>query len=128
MAFRVPTFNLLCNIVTIGAGPFPPAPGPPYRLTNQPCALVYGRRVSTMLIELKATPTFTVACMHCLLPALTDVRGIQDTVAPDLLECPAGSGRWYVVTSVDDIGKGYPNEHRTAEMFTVQGSWTAPYP
>lgn len=44
------------------------------------------------------------------LPALTDVQP-QDTV-----ECPAGSGRLYVVLGVEDLHKGFSNEYRVAGL------------
>lgn len=47
-----------------------------------------------------------------LIPALTDVRSRMQVADPDVLEIPSGSGRWYKAESVDDIGKGFPNEHR----------------
>jgi hypothetical protein len=66
--------------------------------------------------------------MNLLLPPAVDVRGPQDTVSFDMVEVPAGSGRWYSVVGVDDIGKGFSNEHRTAAIFALAGSWVAPYP
>jgi len=66
--------------------------------------------------------------MNLLVPKLVDVRGPQDTVSADLVEVPAGSGRWYVVVAVDDIGKGFSNEHRTASIFALAARWVAPYP
>lgn len=66
--------------------------------------------------------------MSLLLPLQTDIRGLQDTVSQDMVEVPAGSGRWYSVQIVDDIGKGYANEHRSASIFALPGGWTAPYP
>lgn len=66
--------------------------------------------------------------MNLLLPKGVDVRGPQDTVSFDMAEVPAGSGRWYRVVGVDDVGKGFTNEHRTASLYALGGSWTAPYP
>ncbi len=48
-----------------------------------------------------------------LVPPLTDVRdGYCAGHVADVIECPAGSGRWYSVYGVDDYGKGFANEHR----------------
>jgi len=66
--------------------------------------------------------------MSLLLPPLADVRGPQDSVSADMVEVPAGSGRWYFVVGVDDIGKGFANEHRSAAIFALASSWVAPYP
>jgi hypothetical protein len=69
-----------------------------------------------------------IVAMSLLLPALTDVRATQGVGGvPDTVEVPAGSGRWYGVAGVDDIGKGYANEHRTACILALLGSWTVPY-
>ncbi len=58
-----------------------------------------------------------------LLPALTDIRdGYGAALTPDVVECPSGSGRWYVVFGVDDFGKGFPNEHRYALVNKI-GQW-----
>jgi hypothetical protein len=69
-----------------------------------------------------------VGGMTLMVPALTDIRGPQDTVSFDMVECPLGSGRWYRVCAVDDIGKGFANEHRAALLFALPTSWIAPYP
>jgi hypothetical protein len=67
--------------------------------------------------------------MSLLLPPLSDVRGPQDSSGfTDVVEVPAGSGRYYGVAAVDDIGKGYSNEHRTASLYALPGTWLAPYP
>jgi len=57
--------------------------------------------------------------MQLLLPALTDVRSGVVAAVPDFVEVPAGSGRWYQVYAVDDIGKGFANEHRIAVILAV---------
>jgi hypothetical protein len=49
-----------------------------------------------------------------LLPSKTDIRDTSCAITGDVLECPAGSGRWYGVFSVDDFGKGFSNEFRVA--------------
>ncbi len=126
--FRLPVFNLLCNISEpfIAGEPIPPVP--PFRLTNQECALVYGRRVNVMSTGGTEIPGVPIQAMNLLLPKQTDVRGPQDTISFDCVEVPAGTGRWYQVCMVDDIGKGYANEHRTACLFAIAFDWGAPYP
>jgi hypothetical protein len=94
---------------------------------------VYGRRVQTLAILSSrlpnefTTPPGEVMTMDLLLPAGTDIRGTQDTVGCDIVEVPAGTGRYYWSLTVDDIGKGWPNEHRIAKIVAVLGSWVAPY-
>jgi hypothetical protein len=58
--------------------------------------------------------------MIILLPPLTDIRSKIASGQSDMVEVPAGSGRWYGAAAVDDIGKGFPNEHRAA--FLLQAS------
>lgn len=63
-------------------------------------------------------------------PKLTDVRGQAGGITPDSIEVPSGSGRYYTVEWVDDVGKGYLNEYRVA--LAVQnpsaGGWPYPTP
>jgi hypothetical protein len=128
MGFRVPTFNLRCNI---SAAPFaggPYIPDPPYRLTDQVCQLTYGTRVNVASTGGTTDRGVIVQTMNLLLPARTDVRGPQNGPILDMVEVPAGSGRWYSVVFVDDIGRGFTNEHRTAAIYAVPGAWPTPCP
>lgn len=127
MAYRVPGFNLLCNLYAPDVPGVPGVPTSAPRIAGQPCALVYGRRVNTASSGGTSSPGIPVQTIDLLLPFRTDVRGPQDTISFDMAEVPAGTGRWYAVTFVDDIGRGYPNEHRTATLFALAASWTAPY-
>ncbi len=127
MPYRLPTFNLFCNITTCNVPNVPGIPTGPFRLTGQACQLTYGRRVNVASTGGTSTPGVMASSMSLLLPPLTDVRGPQDTVSFDMVEVPAGSGRWYQVEAVDDIGKGFSNEHRSASIFALAGSWVAPY-
>jgi len=119
MAYTVPTFNLSCNIWSGTA-----LPPNPKRLTSV-CNLAFGRR------HHNEDEGFPHTLMYLLLPLLTDIRGSQGAPpAPDLVECPAGSGRHYLVMWVDDIGKGFANEHRVAGLAqtTIGGAWPTPIP
>lgn len=127
MSFVVPTFNILCNVKTCPVPNVPSVPVAPFRLTNQPCQLTYGRRVNTMSTGGTGFAGVLSQGINLLLPAGTDVRGPQDTVSIDMVEVPAGTGRWYAVFFVDDIGKSFANEHRTAGLQALMGSWVAPY-
>jgi hypothetical protein len=122
MSFTLPTFNLLCNVWT-GTAPPPGA-----RRAQFPCNLAWGRRVNTSLDSVGAFWPTTI-----LLPALADIRTITQTgVASgnDVVEVPAGSGRYYVAEHVDDIGKGFSNEHRGAILIATRqyGDWPTPIP
>jgi hypothetical protein len=109
MAFNVPEFPLLCNI---WAGPNPPVGAP--RLSAA-CNLGMGRR-SMPMAEGMDQFNLTHMLAQLLLPAGTDIRDLSCSPATsgDIVEVPAGTGRYYVVVSVDDLGKGFPNEHRFA--------------
>jgi hypothetical protein len=130
LAYRVPNFNLTCDIwtgVVALPGSTPPV-GPP-RLSAVDCALVYGQRVNVASTGGTSFAGVPLLSMCLLLPKGTDIRGPQDvSLFPDLVECPSASGRYYWVVFVDDIGKGWPNEHRTASVFALVGTWTPPYP
>jgi len=130
MAFVVPNFNLLCNVGTSGDAAYPPtAFAFSLRDADVPCALVYGRRVNVSASGGTGTQGFPIETMNLLLPIGQDIRGPQDSTGLlDAVEVPAGSGRFYVVIFVDDIGKGYANEHRTAGIAALPLSWVAPYP
>lgn len=59
--------------------------------------------------------------MEYLTEKLADVRPAIYSPAAlvDLIECPRASGRMYMVSYVDDIGKGFANEHRLVTMFRL---------
>jgi hypothetical protein len=121
MGFSVPNFNLNCNIW------HPPATPPGAPSLTEKGNLAWGKRVSSSqgLYTGDSEPVMTL-----LLPPGTDVRGPQNASGPSAVEVPAGSGRFYTVIGVDDIGKGFPNEHRAASIAwtTAYGTWPAPIP
>lgn len=127
MAFRLPTFNLVCNVATCDTPNVAAIPTGPLRLVNEPCQLTYGRRVNVSSTGGTTIAGVLTLAMNLLVGKLVDVRGPQDTVSFDMVEVPAGTGRWYQCAAVDDIGKGFSNEHRTACIFALAGSWAAPY-
>lgn len=133
MSFTVPEFPLDCNIWRNS-----------HRWKLDPpdveseCNLAYGRRVSSSANDALENNQAGVLMM-LLLPPLTDIRDLKCAAVEDLVEVPAGSGRIYRVCDVDDIGKGFPNEHRCAlivgvsntraPFFVPAGSdWPAPIP
>jgi hypothetical protein len=128
MSFTVPTFNLTCNIWHGVAGQYQD-----YTLPSLSpiCNLAWGRRVMFPFDSF-----FNGTTMNLLLPALTDIRQSWSGGITDLVECPAGSRRFYSVIGVDDSGKGFANEHRIAildnafagVLFVVQGLLATPFP
>lgn len=119
--YRLPDFNLTCNIYT--AENFSVAP----RLTST-CNLAWGRRVNVASTGGTFTLGVIAVTMTLLLPSGTDIRGPQCATIPDGVEVPAGSGRIYRVAFCDDIGKGFANEHRAATLVQVDGPWPVPMP
>lgn len=122
MPFVLPTFNLTCNIYT---WPFPTVNPPrisPVCQLRAPAAnnggFGSGLLAVTQIIQL-------------LLPPGTDIRDTYCTPinAPDVVEVPAGSGCHYQVMWVNDIGKGFANEHRYATLAkTAAIAWPVPIP
>jgi hypothetical protein len=63
-----------------------------------------------------------------LVPALTDIRDqFNAFTGKDTVEVPFASNRFYWVTYVDDVAKGFDNEHRLAFLQKV-GNWPVPMP
>jgi len=117
MAFVLPTFNLTAAVYRWN--------GSGYTFTlNVECNLALGRRVAT--IQTVAGPqTIEGLTPILLVPPLSDLRDISCMDHMDVVEVPAGSRRWYGVSLVDDIGKGFANEHRCATLFKV--GWYNPW-
>jgi len=112
MPFTVPEFPLTCNIYD---GPWI---GKSFRNISE-CNLAQGRRGMPSVILDDGAPTDYTVLSQLLLPSLTDVRDGSCGGESDIIECPAGSGRWYSVVTVDDLGKGFPNEHRFALLHKI---------
>jgi hypothetical protein len=116
MPFELPTFNLTIDIYT----------GPWLTKSHRLSSLgnfSFGRRIQQFLYD-NYDPEVAVASVQTLLllPPLTDVRSRFLGPHADLLEIPSGSGRWYSVGYVEDIGKGFANEHRAAGVFQINST------
>jgi hypothetical protein len=46
---------------------------------------------------------------------------------PDTVEVPAGSKRYYLIEDVEDLGKGFTNEHRIGLLVPL-APWPSPLP
>jgi len=122
MAFTLPSFPLTINIYDNGGGPG----GAPRVVTV--CNLAYGKRVMTQYWSWgQDIPPSSSVFGLILLPPLTDIRDGFCPGGSDVVEVPAGSGRTYTVDMVDDLGKGFANEHRFA-MLCKSGTWPEPIP
>lgn len=104
---KLPTMNLFCNVWWGVPGPFVPPFGPP-NLVGIPCQLEFPQH-SFIPANVPAWN------MYIKLPKLTNVMAPRN-VPPgyDMIECPAGSARYYLTVMVDDVGKGFTNEYRMA--------------
>lgn len=120
MAYVIPAFPLTVNCWHSPS--FPPAPADLVFMGN----LAFGRRVSLDEFADTTAPDPMVS-YYLLVPALTDVRDGAGPPSGDTVEVPAGSGRLYKVVYVDDLGKGFANEHRMA-IITKIWPWPVPIP
>ena len=108
MAFRIPTFNLLVNLWTA-----------PTLKTAAPTR-TFMANLSRGERETVLEPAYLIGyysfrnAMQLLCPAGTDIYPNEPGAFADLVEVPAGSGRYYCVLCVDDVGKGFANEYRIA--------------
>lgn len=113
MSFVLPTFNLTVNIYT---GPWLTKS---FRGTS-PANLAFARRVQQQAQDFLGSAVVPgVSQPTLLLPAGTDIRSPLLAGQNDVVEVPAGSSRWYYVFAVDDIGKGFSNEHRAAVLLQI---------
>lgn len=123
MAFVQPQFNITCNIYT-----WPFALGNAPRTADQQCQL---RAPAANNGGFGSGLLAVTQIIQLLLPAGTDIRDIYCAPinAADIIEVPAGSGCHYQVMWVNDIGKGFPNEHRYATLAkTAAVPWPVPIP
>lgn len=110
-----PQFNLLANIYTLTFN----GAVSTLRLTDVPCQIYNPWRQQTGgVVPTKTTNEFVDAFAAIILrfPVGTDVRTKWQPGSgePDEVECPAGSGVFYLVSDVADVAKGFPNEYRAA--------------
>lgn len=124
MPFRLPTFNLMVGIWR-GSTPHTSPPDVIAMGNLSPGRIVAVAQQNAVL----ATPGAILGWMYLRLPALTDIRdGILGATSLDQVEVPLGSGRFYRAVYVDDIGKGFANEHRYAYLCKGSDPWPEPIP
>jgi hypothetical protein len=117
MGYTLPTFNLRANVYRWN--------GTGYTYFNTiDCNLAMGRR-SALPVGTGFESNFYSLTPTLLVPPLTDVRDVSCGSNEDVLEVPADSRRWYSAAGVDDIGKGFDNEHRCVTMAKV--GWFTPW-
>lgn len=124
MSFLAPNFNLTANVWRNAVFVLPP-PAP----TLVTPAVLFGKHLPFSIAG--APPGKVELLIYIGVPKLTDVRGTAGGNGADEIELPAGSGRYYAVQLVDDVGKGYLNEYRVAfclQENRVGGYWPYPTP
>lgn len=126
MPFAPPALPLTCNVFQAQGGQLAPPAGPTQ--VNVPCAL----RLLKTAYAVGLGGASAAPIVFLLLSKQTDVRPPHAPgVRGDAVEVPAGSGRFYSVTAVDDVAKGFPNEYRLATMTYSPnrvGWWPFPTP
>lgn len=118
MAFVLPTFNLNVNVWRHVSLPH----------SDPPAVTCMGQLRGPSQTSATVNPTDGLAAGNYLLvPKLTDIRDASTPSNSDYVEVPAGSGRFYQVLNVDDIAKGFTNEHRYV-IITKLLPWPQPIP
>jgi hypothetical protein len=116
MAFTVPTFNLTCNVFT---GPWLTKS---LRIADLGCNLAIGRRAQQLgndyFIFSVGGAEFGLTAF-LLVPAGSDVRSQSNGLVEDIVEVPAGSGRWYQCPAWEDMAKGFANEYRMVALAKI---------
>lgn len=122
MAFVLPVFNL--SVAIWHAPAVPPVGGPDVLTAGN---LAWGRRVAVPSTGGTGTLGVVLFTMTLLVPAGTNCWGDPSLVTHNVVEVPHGTGRYYRVAVVDDLGKGFANEHRG--LILVQAlPWPHPIP
>jgi hypothetical protein len=116
---KKPALPLTCNIWRAAAGP----PNPPLLTVN--CQLLWS--ASHLAIAVVPGTVNTAFLRFLYLPSGTDLRPTQMPNPGDVVEVPAGSGRFYTCVALDDVAKGFPNEFRLG-VLQPQGNWPFPIP
>lgn len=120
--FTLPQFNLTANIWH-GQVDQPPVGDPD--VTTE-CQLYVPSKPDTVQTIGAAAGSLVPIILR--VPAGTDIRAQVPTGSPtDMVECPAGSGRFYLTQQVDDAHKGFDNEYRFAVMVALH-PWPTPIP
>ena len=115
---KVPQFPIRCSVWFSYVGALPP---------------MVGANLVAIACQLRAPETSQVSNalamgMYLLVAKLTDIAVTRFPAnGADLVECPSGSGRYYNVTFVDDVAKGFANEYRRAVLIQAP-PWPTPTP
>lgn len=119
-----PTYNLSANV---WRGNLDPTADPPTLTTD--ANLAWGKRGGPAATGGTGSLGVIATAPQLLVPAGTDLRSAEKG-APndDWVEVPAGTGRIYACVYVEDIGKGFSNEHRGALLVSAPDDFPWPFP
>lgn len=113
MSFALPTFNLLVNVWRFSYAP----PDLPILTVNGNLTPGPRSRVGDTARNPASPPS---PLMYLLLPSSTVIYGDVDSLGnPDMVEVPAGSGRFYTVHFVDNVATGFPNQYVLCELVRI---------
>lgn len=116
--FIVPEFPLDCNVY-----PFFTTVVPVPRLAFVDCNLALGKRVQSYGVDRGSLGGCIGLPPTLLLPGGSDIRdNTTSPGAPDVVEVPAGSRRWYLVDDVEPMGLGFPNWHVAAAIIKMSSA------
>jgi len=125
MAYRIPTFNLLCDVWHGLPSGTIPITDPD--IESLACQLRWmGRGPAETLSSPQNIQDSWQCGITLLVPALTDIRDELSGTFADIVEVPKGSARIYEVKYADDVGKGFANEYRIAYLAKI--IWPVPAP
>ncbi len=121
MAYRLPTFNLMCAVWRFGNA----TTNPPDAFTTG--NLCFGRRGYPGDSNLLPADPTKMPCGYLLLPKGADVIGdVDSSGSPDTVEIPVGSGAFWTVHWVHPIALGFDNEHARAIVLPLIGTTPPP--
>lgn len=129
MSYTIPDFPSFCDVYT--SDPTTDFLLKVFRLSTVCQLRGFGRIPKSYVLPLSFGSGFSTAAFSLLVPAGTDLRDYS--VSPgvsDIVEAPSGSGRWYLVSYVDDVAKDFPNEYRIGILYKVfpgSGGLNFPY-
>jgi hypothetical protein len=114
LSYQLPTFNLdvrLWRWVNWNLGVPPTAP---------PDLLFKGQLRLFRTAFMSPNPSSAPVRVALLVAKGTAIQGrygwFTPTNVPDLVEVPAGTGRYYTVAAVDDVARGFSNEYRFCRL------------
>lgn len=112
--YKLPTFNLMLNYWNSFISVIPPTIPP--TLTVK-CQLRMSRAAAVAGVAGSSSGPGPI--MFINVPPFTPIQGGMGlgSHVSTLIECPAGTGRYYRVLWVDDVAKGFNNEYRVCCVF-----------